>query len=63
MEILTDCGCADGIYAEGTPPGQLAYTAFYAGFAGHPGAGRVIYKQESWGGDGADPDWVAASPF
>jgi len=63
MEILDDCGAAEDIYASGTPPEQLAHTAFYAGFAGHPDAGRVLCKQESWGGGGADPDWVAASPL
>ncbi len=62
MEILGDCGAAEDVYAVGTPPGQLSHTAFYAGFAGHPDAGRVLYKQECWGGGGADPDWVAASP-
>lgn len=63
MEIMADCGAADDIYAVGTPPEQLSHTAFYAGLAGHPEAGRVLHKQESWGGGGADPDWVAASPF
>lgn len=63
MEVLADCGVADAIYDVGTPPEQLSHTAFYAGFAGHPDAGRVLYKQECWGGGGADPDWVAASPF
>jgi len=62
MEVLDDCGVADAIYAVGTPPEQLARTAFYAGFAGHPDAGRVLFSQESWGGGGLDPDWVAASP-
>ena len=58
MEVLDDCGVADGIYAVGTPPEQLSHTAFYAGFRG----GRVLSKQECWGGGGTDPDWVAASP-
>jgi 2,4-dichlorophenol 6-monooxygenase len=62
MEVLDDCGCADAVYAVGTPPEQLSHTAFYAGFAGHPDAGRILYRQECWGGGGADPDWVAASP-
>ncbi len=62
MEILDICGAADDVYAIGTPPEQLSHTAFYAGFAGRPDAGRMLYKQECWGGGGADPDWVAASP-
>jgi len=62
MEILDDCGVADAIYAVGTPPEQLRRTSFYAGFAGHPDAGRVLFTQETWGAGGEDPDWVAASP-
>lgn len=62
MEVLDDCGVADAIYAVGTPPEQLRRTAFYAGFAGHPDASRMLFAQESWGGGGSDPDWVAASP-
>ena len=62
MEVLDDCGVADAVYAVGTPPEQLRRTAIYAGFAGHPDAGRVLSVQESWGGGGTDPDWVAASP-
>ena len=62
MEVLDDCGVADAIYAVGTPPEQLRRTMFYAGFAGHPDAGRVLFAQETWGAGGDDPDWVAASP-
>ena len=62
MEVLDDCGVADAIYAVGTPPEQLRRTSFYAGFAGHPDAGRVLFTQETWGAGGEDPDWVAASP-
>lgn len=63
MEIMRDCGTHEAIYALGTPPGQMSHTAFYAGFAGHEGAGRVLFKQESWGAGGSDPDWAAASPM
>jgi len=62
MEVLDDCGVADAIYAVGTPPEQLRRTMFYAGFAGHPDAGRVLFAQETWGAGGDDLDWVAASP-
>ncbi len=63
MEIMNDCGIAEAIYAIGTPPEQLGHTAFYAGFAGHEGAGRTIFKQESWGGGGLDDEWRMASPL
>ncbi|MGZ5388454.1 MAG: FAD-dependent monooxygenase, partial [Solirubrobacterales bacterium] len=31
MEILEDCGVADEIAERGTPPDQMAATAYYAG--------------------------------
>ncbi|MFZ9157908.1 MAG: FAD-dependent monooxygenase, partial [Ilumatobacteraceae bacterium] len=62
MEVLADCGVADEIYRVGTPPEQFSHTAMYAGFAGHDGAGRVIFKQESWGAGGMDEEWRMASP-
>ena len=62
MEILSDIGAADEIYRRATPPAQMAATAFYAGFAGFPEAGRRLARLEAWGGGGADPDWAAASP-
>ena len=34
MEILEDAGVADAIAERSTPAGQMAATAFYAGFAG-----------------------------
>jgi len=63
MEIMRDCGADKAIYAFGTPPEQMSHTACYAGFAGHPDAGRRLFKQESWGAGGADEDWRAASPM
>ena len=63
MEIMKDCGADADIYAIGTPPWQMSHTAYYAGFAGHADAGRVLFKQESWGGGGTDEDWAAASPM
>jgi 2,4-dichlorophenol 6-monooxygenase len=62
MEILSDVGAAAEIYRQGTPPEHMAATGFYAGFAGHPDAGRRLAKLEAWGAAGADPDWAAASP-
>jgi 2,4-dichlorophenol 6-monooxygenase len=63
MEIMKDCGTADAIYAAGTPPEAMSHTAFYAGLAGHPDAGRILFKQESWGCGGRDQGWAAASPM
>jgi 2,4-dichlorophenol 6-monooxygenase len=62
MEILADAGAAEAIYAQATPRANMSHTAFYAGFAGWPEAGRRIGRLESWGGGGADLDWEAASP-
>ena len=40
----------------------MAYSAWYAGFAGDgPDWGRQIAKLESWGAGGQNPDWVATS--
>lgn len=63
MEIMKDCGTAAAIYALGTPPDAMSHTAFYAGLAGHPDAGRILFKQESWGCGGRDEGWAAASPM
>lgn len=63
MEILTDVGVADAIYAHGTPAENMRHTAYYAGFAGaDPVYGRQIARLESWGAGGLDPDWASASP-
>ncbi len=63
MEILTEVGIANEIYARGTPAEQMSATAWYAGFGGpRPGIGRRIAKMECWGAAGRDPFWAAASP-
>ena len=63
MEILTDVGAADPIYAHGTPAENMRHTAYYAGFAGpDPVYGQPIGRLESWGAGGLDPDWASASP-
>jgi len=63
MEILTDVGVADAIYAQGTPAENMRHTAYYAGFAGpDPACGCAIARLESWGAGGLDPDWASASP-
>lgn len=63
MEILTDVGVANEIYARGTPPENMRYSGWYAGLAGpHPDYGREIARIESWGAGGLDLDWASASP-
>jgi 2,4-dichlorophenol 6-monooxygenase len=63
MEILTDVGAADAVYAHGTPAEPMRHTAYYAGLAGpDPVYGRAIAKLESWGAGGLDADWASASP-
>ena len=62
MEILNDVGVAAEIYRRGTPREHMRASAWYAGFAGHPDAGRRIGWIEAWGAGGADPDWASASP-
>jgi 2,4-dichlorophenol 6-monooxygenase len=62
MEILDDAGIASTIYEVGTPRSNMAAAAIYAGFAGHPDAGRRLARLEAWGGGGADLAWEAASP-
>jgi 2,4-dichlorophenol 6-monooxygenase len=64
MEILEDCGVADEIADRSTPPGQMAATAYYAGFAGDSeDCGRRIARLESWGAGGENELWRAASPW
>ncbi len=64
MEILDDCGVAGKIAERGTPPDQMAATAWYAGFAGpDEDAGRQIAKLESWGAGGENDQWRSTSPW
>jgi 2,4-dichlorophenol 6-monooxygenase len=64
MEILEDCGVAEEIAQRSTPGGQMAATAYYAGFAGPDrNSGRRIAKLESWGAGGENEAWRAASPW
>lgn len=63
MEVLDDVGVAAQIYERGTPPENMRYTAFYAGFAGpDPIYGKRLARLECWGGGGQDTDWASASP-
>jgi 2,4-dichlorophenol 6-monooxygenase len=64
MEVLDDVGVAQAITERGTPPDQMAATAFYAGLAGPgPEYGRRLARLESWGAGGADENWRVASPW
>ena len=63
MEVFTDVGVADEIYARGTPAENMRYSAYYVGFAGDdPAYGRRLGRMESWGAGGLDLDWAGASP-
>jgi 2,4-dichlorophenol 6-monooxygenase len=62
MEVFTDVGVADAIYARSTPAAHMSHTAWYHDVAGDEDAGRLIHKMECWDGGYADPAWVAASP-
>ena len=63
MEIFTELGVAEEVYRRGTPPDNLAATAFYAGVCGaNPNAGREIGKLELWGAGYRDPEYIDASP-
>src|SRR3974390_1271155 len=64
MEVLDDVGVAGAIAERSTPAGQMAATAYYAGFAGSgPDYGRRLARLECWGAAGADDGWRAASPW
>ena len=64
LEVVDDVGVADAIAERSTPAGQMAATAFYAGFAGPgPDYGRRLARLECWGAGGADENWRAASPW
>jgi 2,4-dichlorophenol 6-monooxygenase len=60
MEVFSDVGVADAIYARSTPPANMSHTAWYVDV--DEGAGRTLHKMECWDGGCTDPAWVAASP-
>lgn len=63
MEIFTELGVADAIYAVSTPSDKMRYAAWYSGLAG-PDAryGREIGRVEAWGCGLQDPDYHLSSP-
>jgi 2,4-dichlorophenol 6-monooxygenase len=63
MEILTDVGVAEEIYAKGTPAENMRAMGWYAGLAGpDPDFGRRIAQIECWGDGYTNLNWMAASP-
>ena len=63
MEILSDVGVDEAIYAKSTTTENMAAMGWYAGFAGSdPDFGRLIAKLETWGGGYTNLNWVQASP-
>ena len=55
MEVFTDVGVADAIYAKSTPATQMSHTGWYLDVAGDESAGRLIHKMECWDGGYTDP--------
>ncbi|HEX6557192.1 MAG TPA: FAD-dependent monooxygenase, partial [Ktedonobacteraceae bacterium] len=63
MEIYRELGVAEPIYERGTPPENMAFTAWYAGVAGPTSEyGREIARLECWGNGDTDPNWMKGSP-
>ncbi|HZX43425.1 MAG TPA: FAD-dependent monooxygenase, partial [Myxococcaceae bacterium] len=62
MEVFSDVGVAEAIYARSTPGAHMSHTGWYLDVAGDQDAGRLIHKMESWDGGYTDPAWIAASP-
>jgi 2,4-dichlorophenol 6-monooxygenase len=64
MEIFTDVGVADQVYAKSTPAENMAAMAWYSGFVGpDKDFGHMIGKVETWGGGYTNLNWMAASPL
>ena len=64
MEIFTDVGVADEVYAKSTPAENMAAMAWYSGFVGaDEDFGRMIGKVETWGGGYTNLNWMTASPL
>jgi 2,4-dichlorophenol 6-monooxygenase len=63
MEVFSDLGVAAEIYARGTPPENMRYSAYYAGFTGpEPVFGRQIGRMESWGAGASTPTGPPRAP-
>ncbi len=62
MEVFSDVGVADAIYARSTPAANMSHTAWDHEVHGGEDGGRLIHKMECWDGGARDPAWIAASP-
>ena len=63
MEVYREVGVAEPIYERGTPPENMAFTAWYAGVAGPTSEyGREMARLECWGNGDTDPNWIKGSP-
>ena len=63
MEVYRELGIAETVYERGTPPENMAFTAWCAGVVGPTSKyGREIGRLESWGNSDSDPNWMQASP-
>ena len=63
MEVYRELGVAEPIYERGTPPENMAFTAWYAGVAGPTSEyGREMARLECWGNGNTDPSWMRGSP-
>lgn len=63
MEIFTELGVADEIYARGCPRELMSTVAWATSLAGpRPEHGRRIGRVDSWGGGSLVPAYDAASP-
>ncbi|HUM12621.1 MAG TPA: FAD-dependent monooxygenase [Myxococcaceae bacterium] len=62
MEVFSDVGVAEAIYARSTPAEYMSHTAWYLDVCGDELAGRLIHRMECWDGGYTDPAWIAASP-
>ena len=62
MEMFREFGLDESIRAIATPPENMRYSGYYAGFVG-PGEdyGRPIVRIGAWGRGGQDVEWEAAS--
>jgi 2,4-dichlorophenol 6-monooxygenase len=59
MEVYRELGVAEPIYERGTPPENMAFTAWYAGVAGPTSEyGREVARLQSWGNGDTDPNWM-----
>ena len=63
LEVYRELGVAEPIYERGTPPENMAFTAWYAGVVGPTSeSGREIARLECCGNGDTDLNWMKGSP-